>query len=246
MSLATMTPGTIHGVGLGPGSQDLMSVRADRLIRRATHVAYFRKQGRRGHARSIVEGLLARDVIELPMEYPVTTEIPVDDPRYNKLLAAFYDKQVAQLAETAEAGQDVVVLCEGDPFFYGSFMHLYTRLQGRVPVAVVPGITGMSAAWTATGRPVTWGDDVLTVLMGTLPEEALVERIARTDALVVMKIGRNLDKLRRALVRAGRDDEAWLIEYAAMPQERIRPFREVGDSVPYFSILVIHGNGRRP
>ncbi len=246
MSLATMTPGTIHGVGLGPGSQDLMSVRADRLIRRATHVAYFRKQGRRGHARSIVEGLLGRDVIELPMEYPVTTEIPFDDPRYNELLAAFYDKQVAQLSEIAEAGQDVVVLCEGDPFFYGSFMHLYTRLQGRVPVAVVPGITGMSAAWTATGRPVTWGDDVLTVLMGTLPEEALVERIARTDALVVMKIGRNLDKLRRALVRAGRDDEAWLIEYAAMPQERIRPFREVGDSVPYFSILVIHGNGRRP
>lgn len=246
MSLATMPPGTIHGVGLGPGSQDLMSVRADRLIRGASHVAYFRKQGRRGHARSIVEGLLARDVIELPMEYPVTTEIPVDDPRYNELLAAFYDKQVAQLSEIAGAGQDVVVLCDGDPFFYGSFMHLYTRLQGRVPVAVVPGITGMSAAWTATGRPVTWGDDVLTVLMGTLPEEALVERIARTDALVVMKIGRNLDKLRRALVRAGRDDEAWLIEYAAMPQERIRPFREVGDSVPYFSILVIHGNGRRP
>ncbi|ERS82061.1 MULTISPECIES: precorrin-2 C(20)-methyltransferase [unclassified Halomonas] len=246
MSLATMPPGTIHGVGLGPGSQDLMSVRADRLIRGASHVAYFRKQGRRGHARSIVEGLLARDVIELPMEYPVTTEIPVDDPRYNELLAAFYDKQVAQLSEIAGAGQDVVVLCEGDPFFYGSFMHLYTRLQGRVPVAVVPGITGMSAAWTATGRPVTWGDDVLTVLMGTLPEAALVERMTQTDALVVMKIGRNLDKLRRALVRAGRDDEAWLIEYAAMPQERIRPFREVGDSVPYFSILVIHGNGRRP
>jgi precorrin-2/cobalt-factor-2 C20-methyltransferase len=223
-----------------------MSVRADRLIRGATHVAYFRKKGRRGHARSIVEGLLARDVIELPMEYPVTTEIPVDDPRYNELLAAFYDKQVAQLTEIAAAGQDVVVLCEGDPFFYGSFMHLYTRLQGRVPVAVVPGITGMSAAWTATGRPVTWGDDVLTVLMGTLPEAALVERMTQTDALVVMKIGRNLDKLRRALVRAGRDDEAWLIEYAAMPQERIRPFREVGDSVPYFSILVIHGNGRRP
>ncbi|WP_031218736.1 precorrin-2 C(20)-methyltransferase [Halomonas sp. PBN3] len=241
-----MPPGTIHGVGLGPGSQDLMSVRADRLIRGASHVAYFRKQGRRGHARSIVEGLLARDVIELPMEYPVTTEIPVDDPRYNELLAAFYDKQVAQLSEIAGAGQDVVVLCEGDPFFYGSFMHLYTRLQGRVPVAVVPGITGMSAAWTATGRPVTWGDDVLTVLMGTLPEAALVERMTQTDALVVMKIGRNLDKLRRALVRAGRDDEAWLIEYAAMPQERIRPFREVGDSVPYFSILVIHGNGRRP
>ena len=240
------TQGTIHGVGLGPGSQDLMSVRADRLIRGASHVAYFRKKGRTGHARRIVDGMLASDAIELPMEYPVTTEIPFDDPRYNALLAAFYERSVAQLCEIAEAGRDVVVLCEGDPFFYGSFMHLYTRLQGRVPVAVVPGITGMSAAWTATGQPVTWGDDILTVLMGTLPEATLSERIAETDALVVMKIGRHLDKLRRALASSGREDEAWLIEYAAMPQQRIRPLREVDDSVPYFSIVVIHGNGRRP
>lgn len=241
-----MKQGTIYGVGLGPGSPDLMSVRADRLIRGASHVAYFRKKGRTGHARSIVEGLVACDAIELPMEYPVTTEIPFDDPRYNELLAAFYATSVAHLTEIADAGRDVVVLCEGDPFFYGSFMHLYTRLQGRVPVAVVPGITGMSAAWTATGQPVTWGDDIMTVLMGTLPEATLVERIARTDALVVMKIGRNLDKLRRALSRAGREDEAWLIEYAAMPQERVVPLRDAGDSVPYFSILLIHGNGRRP
>ncbi|APX92640.1 precorrin-2 C(20)-methyltransferase [Halomonas sp. 1513] len=241
-----MKPGTIHGVGLGPGCQDLMSVRADRLIRGASHVAYFRKKGRTGHARSIVEGMLTAETIELPMEYPVTTEIAFDDPRYNELLAAFYERHVGQLTEIADAGQDVVVLCEGDPFFYGSFMHLYTRLQGRVPVAVVPGITGMSAAWTATGQPVTWGDDILTVLMGTLPEAVLSERIAQTDALVVMKIGRNLDKVKRALAQTGREDEAWLIEYAAMSQQRILPLRDVGDSVPYFSILLIHGNGRRP
>lgn len=247
-----MTQGSIVGVGLGPGSQDLMSVRADRLIRQATHIAYFRKKGRKGHARSIVEGLLAPGVIELPMEYPVTTEIPFDDPRYNALLSAFYEQSVAQLIEMANAGCDVVVLCEGDPFFYGSFMHLYTRLLNRVSVSVVPGITGMSAAWTATGQPITWGDDIMTVLMATLPEETLAERIAQTDALVVMKIGRNLNKLRRALVTAGRESEAWLIEYAAMDQERVVPLselEEIGEArhtAPYFSIVLIHGNGRRP
>ncbi|WKD29901.1 precorrin-2 C(20)-methyltransferase [Halomonas sp. KG2] len=241
-----MTQGTIYGVGLGPGSQDLMSVRADRLIRGASHVAYFRKQGRSGHARTIVEGLIAPDATELPMEYPVTTEIPFDDPRYNEMLSAFYERSVAQLIEMAEAGCDVVVLCEGDPFFYGSFMHLYTRLLNRVPVSVVPGITGMSAAWTATAQPITWGDDIMTVLMATLPEETLAERIAQTDALVVMKIGRNLAKLRRALTHAGREGEAWLIEYAAMTQQRVLPLSEVGESVPYFSIVLIHGNGRRP
>jgi len=241
-----MTQGTIYGVGLGPGSQDLMSVRADRLIRGASHVAYFRKKGRTGHARGIVEGMLAPEVTELAMEYPVTTEIPFDDPRYNALLANFYERSVALLIELAEAGRDVVVLCEGDPFFYGSFMHLYTRLLDHVPVSVVPGITGMSAAWTATGQPITWGDDILTVVMATLPEATLAERIAETDALVVMKIGRNLDKLRRALAHAGREDDAWLIEYAAMRQERVQPFNDVGESVPYFSIVLIHGHGRRP
>lgn len=125
-------------------------------------------------------------------------------------------------------------------------MHLYTRLLNRVPISVVPGITGMSAAWTATDQPITWGDDILTVLMATLPEDALAERIAQTDALVVMKIGRNLAKLRRALVHVGREGEAWLIEYAAMSQQRVLPLSEVGESVPYFSIVLIHGNGRRP
>ncbi|MGP9679853.1 precorrin-2 C(20)-methyltransferase [Halomonas sp. AOP27-A1-41] len=238
--------GTVYGVGLGPGSQDLMSVRSDRLIRGATHVAYFRKKGRKGHARSIVEGLLASGTIELPMEYPVTTEIPFDDPQYNALLSQFYSRCVAQLIEIANAGSNVVVLCEGDPFFYGSFMHLYTRLLSQVPVSVVPGITGMSAAWTATAQPITWGDDILTVLMGTLPEETLAKHIADTDALVVMKIGRNLNKLRRALKHVGREDQALLIEYAAMEQQRVLPLVEVGESVPYFSIVLIHGNGRRP
>lgn len=240
-----MKIGCIYGVGLGPGAQDLMSVRADRLIRQTRHIAYFRKKGRTGHARGIVEGMLG-DAVELPMEYPVTTEIPFNDPRYKALLAGFYEDSVRRLCEIVEGGEDAVVLCEGDPFFYGSFMHLYTRLKGRVPVKVVPGITGMSAAWTATGQPVTWGDDVMTVAMGTLPEDKLIQKMADTDALVVMKIGRNLGKIRRALEEAGRTDEAWLIEYAAMDKERVMPFRVAGDVAPYFSILLIHGNGRRP
>lgn len=241
-----MKPGTIHGVGLGPGSQDLLSIRADRLVRGASHVAYFRKAGKPGQARRIVEGMLRPDVVELPMEYPVTTEIPVADPHYNSWLSAFYADWTCKLAALASAGKDVVVLCEGDPFFYGSFMHLYTRLLEDVPVEVVPGITGMSGAWTATGIPMTWGDDVLTVLTATLPEEDLVRRIGNTDALVVMKIGRNLAKLRRAVAAAGRADEAWLVEYAAMAGQRITRLSEAAEAAPYFSILLIHGQGRRP
>jgi precorrin-2/cobalt-factor-2 C20-methyltransferase len=241
-----MSIGTIHGVGLGPGAQDLMSVRADRLIRRARHVAYFRKAGRQGHARRIVEGMLRPDAIEFAMDYPVTTEIPFTDPRYAAMLSAFYADCTAHLAALAASGEDVVVLCEGDPFFYGSFMHLHSRLAGVAPVRVVPGITGLSGAWTASGIPISWGDDVLTVAMATLPEEELARRIRDTDALAVMKIGRNLPKLRRAVEAAGKQDVAWLVEYATMADQRVTPLAEAEDVTAYFSILLIHGQGRRP
>ncbi|KFG90995.1 Precorrin-2 C20-methyltransferase [Sphingobium herbicidovorans NBRC 16415] len=238
--------GVIHGVGLGPGAQDLMSVRADRLIRTARHIAYFRKPGRHGHARRIVDGLISPDAIEFPMEYPVTTEIPVSDPRYNEMLSAFYADCTAHLHALAAAGEDVVVLCEGDPFFYGSFMHLHSRLAPLTPVRIVPGITGMSGAWTASGTPISWGDDVLTVLMATLPEEELSRRIHDTNALVVMKIGRNLPKLRRAVEAAGKQDCAWLVEYATMADQKITPLAQAQAVTGYFSILLVHGQGRRP
>jgi precorrin-2/cobalt-factor-2 C20-methyltransferase len=111
-----------------------------------------------------------------------------------------------------------------------------TRLSGVAPVSVVPGITGMAGAWNATGMPIV-GDDVLTVAMATLPEEELVRRIRDTDALVVMKIGRNMPKLRRAIAAAGRVDSAWLVEYAAMPGQRVTPLAQADEVTPYFSIL---------
>lgn len=238
-----MSVGTVHGVGVGPGSADLMSVRADRLVRGARHVAHFRKAGRPGQARRIVEGLLRPDVVEFAMDYPVTTEIPLDSPRYAATLSAFYEVCAGHLRGLAQAGEDVVVLAEGDPFFYGSFMHLHSRLGPDVPVRVVPGITGMAAAWAASGAPITWGDDVLTVAPATLPQAELVRRIRETDALVVMKIGQNLKKLQRAVAEAGR--AAVLVEYAAMPEERVLPLASA-QTAPYFSIALIHGQGRRP
>ena len=239
--------GTIYGVGLGPGDPDLMSVKADRLIRSATHVAFFRKAGRKGQARSIVEGMLSKNAIEFAMEYPVTTEIPVTDPRYNKMLSAFYRDCAAHVLALSDAGHSVCVLCEGDPFFYGSFMHLYTRVKGASPVEVIPAITGMSGAWTVTGAPITWGDDVLTVLLGTLSEHELTRRMQDTNALVVMKIGRNFNKVCTALKSAGLFERAWLIEYATMPNQNVQKLSEaVGKVTPYFSIIVVHGEGRRP
>ena len=237
--------GKVICVGLGPGDPDLMSVRSNRLVRSARHVAYFRKQGWAGQARRIVEGMLRPDTVEYSMDYPVTTEIHFSHPDYNRQMADFYDVWAEKLALLAGT-ETVLVLCEGDPFFYGSFMHLYTRLRERVEVEVVPGITGMSGCWTATGEPITWGDDVLTVLTATMSEADLTTRARDTDALVVMKIGRNLEKLKRALAAAGRLQDAWLVERGTMPDQKVHRLTEAPEKVPYFSIAVVHGQGRRP
>ena len=195
----------------------------------------------------MVDGMLRADVHELAMEYPVTTELPFDSPEYIHLLATFYDDWAGRLQALAAAGTDVVVLCEGDPFFYGSFMHLYVRLKDLVAVDVIPGIPGMVGCWNVSGVPITWGDDVLCVLMGTLPEADLIRHMQGADALAIMKTGRNLPRVRRALAQAGRLDDAWLVERGTMPGQRIARLAEVeAADCPYFAIVLVHGRGRRP
>jgi precorrin-2/cobalt-factor-2 C20-methyltransferase len=247
MSADTPTMGTIYGVGVGPGDPDLMSVRAHRLVSSARVIAYFRKKGHSGHARTIIDGIMRPGTLEIAMDYPVTTEIAFDDPGYGEQLRCFYSAAVERLVDIAREGIDIVVLCEGDPFFYGSFMHLHARLKERASVVVVPAITGMSACWTASGIPITYGDDVLSVLPATLPEADLAAHMARADALVIMKIGRNLAKVRRALTACGLVQRAFYVERGSMAGEIVMPLNEKPDDVaPYFAIVLVHGQGRRP
>jgi precorrin-2/cobalt-factor-2 C20-methyltransferase len=104
----------------------------------------------------------------------------------------------------------------------------------------------MAGCWNVVGQPIALGDDVMTVLMGTLSEAELARRAKNSDALVIMKTGRNLAKVRRALSAAGRLDEAWLIERGTMPGERVARLKDVDTAdCPYFAIVLVHGHGRR-
>jgi precorrin-2/cobalt-factor-2 C20-methyltransferase len=246
-STAPLVTGCLHGVGLGPGDPDLLTVKAVKRIEAARVIAYFAKAGRRGNARTIVDAWLKPHHEEMPLLYPVTTEIPFEDAGYVSQVGGFYDEAAERIAARLAQGQDVVLLCEGDPLFYGSFMHIYVRLRERFRTTICPGVTGMSGCWTAAGTPVTWGDDVLTVLPGTLPRAALVERLARTDAAVIMKLGQNFPKVREALVETGLIDRAMYVERGTMANEKVLPLRDKTDDVaPYFSIIVVPGQGRRP
>jgi precorrin-2/cobalt-factor-2 C20-methyltransferase len=240
--------GTLHGVGVGPGDPELLTMRAVRLIREAGVIAYFAKNGRRGHARTIADHWIAPAAEELPLYYPMTTEVHFGDAAYRRDVGAFYDSAAEAIALLLQAGDDVALLCEGDPLFYGSFMHVFDRLKESCRVSICPGVTGMSGCWAAARAPITWGDDVLTVLPGTLEEGALIQRLSATDAAVVMKLGSNFPKVRRAIEAAGLIDRAIYIERGTMSGERILPLIETApdEPAPYFSLICVPGRGRRP
>ncbi len=237
--------GTLFTVGLGPGDPELMTLKAARIVGSAPVIAFFAKRGRNGHARSIVEGRTRADAEELRLEYPFTTEVALEDPRYAADIGTFYEACAAQVAARLDAGQDVALLCEGDPFFYGSSMYLFDRLHGAYRSEVVPGVSGMSGCWTQARTPITHGDDVLTVLPGTLDEDTLAARLSGCDAAVIMKVGRNLPKIHAALTRAGLAQRAIYVERGTMPGERILKLADWdGAAAPYFSIVLVPGRQR--
>lgn len=237
----------LFGVGLGPGDPDYMTVRARDIILKADRLVHFCKRGRRGNARVTADAIIAPDAArEIELAFPVTTEVPVEEEGYTGPIAAFYDAAAERLADEMAAGRTIAVLCDGDPFFYGSFMHLWRRLAQRFPTEVVPGVTGMAGAWTQAAAPITWGDDVMTVLPGTLAEGELTRRLVDTDAAVIMKLGRNLPKVRRALQQAGLINRAIYVERATMADQRVvRLAEKPDDEAPYFSMILVPGEGRR-
>ncbi len=239
--------GRLYGVGTGPGDPELLTLKAVRAIGEADVLAYFAKAGRSGNGRAIVEGLLKPGMVELPLYYPVTVEIDKEHDDYKSQITAFYDASAAAVAEHLAAGRTVAILSEGDPMFYGSYMHLHVRLAGRFPTEVIPGITAMSGCWSLSGLPIVQGDDVLSVLPGTMGEEQLSRRLGDTEAAVIMKVGRNLPKIRRALSNAGRLGEAVYVERGTTPSGKsMRLSEKLDDTAPYFSLVLVPGWSGRP
>lgn len=237
---AAEAKGRLYGVGLGPGDPSLMTLRAVEVIAEADVVAYHSARHGRSIARSIAAKHLRADHVEEPLVYPVTTETTDHPGGYQGAMEEFYEAAAARLAAHLDAGRTVAVLAEGDPLFYSSYMHMHKRLADRYETEVVPGVTSVSAAAARLGTPLVEGEEVLTILPGTLSEEELTARLAATDSAVVMKLGRTFPAVRAAMESSGRLAEARYVERATMAGERTGRLADTDpESVPYFAVAVV-------
>lgn len=228
--------GTLYGIGVGPGDPELITLKAHRLLRAAPVLAYPAPEQGESLARSIaaphLNGVQTEIAIRMPM---VPARFPAQE---------VYDQAAIELGQHLEAGRDVAVLCEGDPFFYGSFMFLFGRMAERYPVEVIPGVSSLTACAAALGAPLAARNDVLTVIPAPLPEDELRQRLSQVDAAAIIKVGRHFDKVRSILGDLGLADRARYIEHATMESQKVLPLDAVDvTAVPYFSMVLLHERG---
>lgn len=239
MSETAPTRGRLFGVGVGPGDPELLTLKATRAIHDADVIAYPSARHGKSVARRIAAPYLRADHLEVLLRFPVTTELTSHPGGYEAALFGFYDEASEELAVHLDAGRDVAILCEGDPFFYGSYMYFHERLAPRYETTVIPAVTAFSAAAAAAGTPLVKRDDVFMALPGTLPQEQLAQRLASADAAVVMKLGRTFPKVVAAAAEAGVAERGVYVERASAPEQRIEALDDVDGRVPYMSLVLI-------
>jgi precorrin-2/cobalt-factor-2 C20-methyltransferase len=227
--------GRVYGIGIGPGDPELITLKALRLIKGAPVIAYPALEDGDSLARAIVAPHLPGGQREIVIRVPMLA-----DPGPAQ---AAYDRAAGEIGAELAGGSDVAVLCQGDPFFYGSFMYLFGRLARRHPVEVVPGVSSLTASAAAAGAPLAARNDVLSVIPAPLSEPELERRLALCEAAAIIKVGRHLEKLRRVLGRLGRLAEARYVEHATMQDQRVLPLSELTGEAPYFSIVLLHARG---
>lgn len=235
-----MSAGKLWGVGIGPGDPELVTVKAARVIGEADVIAFHSARHGKSISRAVAAPYMREGQIEEHLVYPVTTET-IDHPGgYQGAMDEFYEAAAERLAVHLAAGRTVALLAAGDPLFYSSYMHMHKRLADRFDAEVIPGVTSVSAASAALGKPLVEGDEILTILPGTLPQAELTRRLQETDAAAILKLGRTFPPVLRSLEDSGRLSEAHYVERASTTRQRVDAAAEVDpEGVPYFSIAIV-------
>ncbi len=225
--------GTLYLVGVGPGDPELLTLRAVRVLRSVHVVAYPSTGEGSAFARDIAAQYILPGAVMLPVTIPMTVE--------RGPAQAAYDAATDAILAHLRAGRDAAWLCEGDPMFYGSAMYLLARIGQSASVQVIPGVTSLTAAAAAIGRPLAARNEILKVLPAPLPDEVLRAELTDAPAVAIIKIGRHFDRIRDLLRDTGHARNAIVVEYATTMRQRITPLEGFAyGERPYFSTILCY------
>jgi precorrin-2/cobalt-factor-2 C20-methyltransferase len=225
--------GTLHLVGVGPGDPELLTLKAVRILGAAPVIAYPTTGEDAAFAYAIAEKHLNPAAELLPVVVPMQVE--------RAPAQAAYDEAADAILPRLVSGSDVAWLCEGDPLFYGSAMYLCARLAGKAPVAVIPGVTSLTAAAAAIARPLAARNEMLKVLPAPLPDDILRTELESTPAAAVIKVGRHFERIRALLCETGHAAGAVVVEHATGAKQRITSLDAFKfDERPYFSTILCY------
>ncbi len=227
----------LYLLGVGPGDPDLLTLGGARILSRVDVVAYPRKRGETGSLALQIAGPHLRPGVE-----ELAIDLPMEKDR-NPARAA-YDAGARRIAVHLRSDRSLAYLCEGDPFFYGSAMYLFSRLAGGHDVRIIPGVSSIGAGAAAVKRPLAARNEIFKTLPATLDDVTLMTELKSADAAAIIKVGRHFGRIRDILEQTGHAGGARLVEFASMPGQKVRPVSDVGnETLPYFSMIICNRSG---
>ena len=224
--------GVLYGVGVGPGDPELITLKSLRLIKSTEVIAYPKLKGSKSFARNIIEEFIDLPKVEIAIEIPMTV---------NRLPAQrAYNAAAQEISTHLNMGNNVVFVCEGDPFFYGAFMYLLSRLYKKYLVEIIPGVSSMTACAAMAKKPLAARNEVLTVLPGPLSKKELERRLADNNSSAIMKVGRHIKKIKSVIDRLGLMDSSLYIERASLKEQKVLKLIDAPEVAPYFSMVLVN------
>ena len=231
-----MTAGVLYGLGVGPGDPELITLKAYRILGEVPVIAWPAPQSGESLARSIVAPWLRGDREEIAIRMPLDARrFPAEE---------VYTHAADAISRHLDAGRDVAAICEGDPFFYGSFMYLLPAWQTATRSRWCP---VFPPSWPVRRQPARrWQRGMMRCwsVQALSSDAAMAERLASADAVAIIKVGRHLARIRHLLDAAGLLGHARYVAHATMGHQVVMPLAAVTDTAgPYFSMILVHRRG---
>lgn len=228
--------GKFYGIGVGPGSPDLLTLKAVDLLKRIPVIFVpVKVQGESSCAMEIIAPFLdGQEVRELI--FPMT--------RDTKELEKGWELAAEDVFAVLNEGKDAAFITLGDSVLYSTYTYLLDallRIEPDLAVETIPGITSFSAAAALLNRALTCGQDALAVVPATRGMEFLKMALDNFENVVLLKVAPVLDEVLDLLRELGRLDDAVFISRCGMPGQVMLDNLSLPREIPrdYFSLILV-------